>query len=111
MLRNHSTPSQNCSTGSAYDLINCGDTQEYGRFFASLLRLDLRNLFFCGSDADAELLDIAEPSLAFGFRDPIVEVVSDLFKSGLFSGADDEDGAANVPLTELDLAPFEVNSQ
>jgi hypothetical protein len=77
-------------------LIECGDAQECGRFFASLLRLDLRNLFFCGSEADAELLHITEPSLTFGFSDPVVEVVSDLFESKLFSGADDEDRAPDA---------------
>ena len=87
-----STPKiRDCSTGPACDLIEGGDAQEGGRFFASLLHLDLRNLFFCGSEADAELLDITEPSLAFCFSDPAAEVVSDLFESGLFGGANDED--------------------
>ena len=89
------------STGSACDLIECGDTQEHGRLLASQLRLDLLNLFFCGSAADAELLDITEPALAFGFTNPVVEVVSDLFESGSFSGADDEDWEANAGFSEL----------
>jgi hypothetical protein len=73
------------------------------------LRLDLCNLIFCGSEADAELLDIAEPTLAFGFSDPIVEVVSDLFEPRSFSGADDEDWAANTGLTELILYELSVH--
>ena len=88
--KNRAGPGARCSTGSACDLIECGNTQEGGRFFASLLRLDLRNLFFCGNEADAELLYVTEPSLAFSFSDPVAEVVSDLFESGLFGGANDE---------------------
>ncbi|MET7304371.1 hypothetical protein [Embleya sp. NPDC005575] len=89
------------STGSACDLIECWDAQERWRSLAPLLRLDLFNLFLCGSEADAELLHITEPSLAFSFSDPVVEVVSDLFQSRLFGGADDEDWTPDTGFSEL----------
>lgn len=104
--KNWAGPGPRGSTGSARDLIECGDAQECGRFVASLLPLDLRNLFFCDSEADAELLHITDPSLAFGFSDSIVEVVSDLFDSGLSVGPTMRTGHRTQACSWMQSVPY-----
>ncbi|MFD9072288.1 hypothetical protein [Streptomyces lasiicapitis] len=41
------------------------------------------------------MLDIAKPSLAFGFGDTVGDVVTDLDQSAKLTEVDDEDGASD----------------
>lgn len=55
-----------------------------------------------------ETFRFVEPAFAFGFGDPGVEVVPNLFEVWPFSGVHDENGTAHTPLTErtVDIEQF-----
>ncbi|MFF0451699.1 hypothetical protein ACFYT4_36070 [Streptomyces sp. NPDC004609] len=67
-----------------------------------MLGFDLGDLVL-GGEADGQSFDFAKPSFAFGFGDPVFEVVADLFQAGLLVEGDDQDGAADAGFSELSL--------
>jgi hypothetical protein len=70
----------------------------------------LGDLVIGGGETDVEPVDLAEPAVLAGFVDAGEEVVADLEKAGRLGGVGPQKWAADVPLTELAWAPFEVNS-
>lgn len=70
--------------------------QEDGRLLLLLLGFDPGDLVFGAGEAGGQSFDFAEPSFAFGFGDPVLEVVADLFETGLLVRRDDQDRAADA---------------
>ncbi|MGW2182966.1 hypothetical protein ACWCXX_33860 [Streptomyces sp. NPDC001732] len=75
--------------------------QEDGGLLLFLLGLDLGDLALGGGEAGGQAFDFAESSFAFGFGDPLFEVVADLFQAGLLVQGDDQDRAADAGFSEL----------
>ncbi|MFJ2094652.1 hypothetical protein ACIOEW_36155 [Streptomyces sp. NPDC087901] len=77
--------------------------------------VDLGELILGSGQADLESFDLTEPALPLGFGDPVEEVVADLHEPAALRWLWPEEGAADVPLTELTEVPpwasFEANSQ
>jgi len=64
-------------------------------------RVDLGELVLGAGEADLEALDLAEPALAFGLGDAVVQVDSDLLEPSALGGVRPQERASDVPLTEL----------
>jgi hypothetical protein len=52
-------------------------------------------LVACGSEADLEALDPAEPAVGTGFVDAVAEVADDFFESAALHGVDSQYWASN----------------
>jgi hypothetical protein len=57
-----------------------------GLLLASHGGVDLGELVLGAGEADLEALDLAEPALALGLGDPVVQVGADLLKAGPLGG-------------------------
>lgn len=68
--------------GADGELGEGGQAQEDGGLLL-LLSIDLGDLILGGGEAGKQSFDFAEPPFAFGFGDPVFEVVADLFEAGL----------------------------
>ena len=64
-------------------------------------RVDLGELVVGAGEADLQSVDFAEPALAFGFGDAVVQVGADLLQPGALGWVWPQERAAQVPLTEL----------
>ncbi|MEU7599023.1 hypothetical protein AB0B79_39425 [Streptomyces sp. NPDC039022] len=82
--------------GAGGELGEAGEDQEDGGLLLLLLGFDLGDLVLGGGEAGGRPFDFAEPSLAFGFVDPVFEVVTDLFQAGFLLQGDDQDRAADA---------------
>lgn len=82
-----------------------GQAQEDGGLLLLLLGFDLGDFVFGGGEAGGQSFELAEPFFAFGFGDPVFEVVADLFEAGLFVQSDDQDRAADAGFSERSVLP------
>ena len=74
--------------------LDCGGLPPQGR-------VDLGELVVGAGEADLQSVDFAEPALAFGFGDAVVQVGADLREPGALCGVWPQERAPDVPLTEL----------
>jgi hypothetical protein len=78
-----------------------GDAQVDGFGPAGCGQVGLGELAGGGGEADFESFGFAGPAFAFGFGDAGAEVVADLLQAVALGGVDAQEGAPDVPLTEL----------
>jgi hypothetical protein len=72
--------------GAACDVGECGHAEVDGLVAALPGRVDLGELVLGAGEADLQALDLAEPALAFGLGDAVVQVVPDLLEPGPLGG-------------------------
>ena len=65
----------NCAGECGHAELDCGGLPPQGR-------VDLGELVVGAGEADLQSVDFAEPALAFGFGDAVVEVAADLLQAG-----------------------------
>ncbi|MGW1107986.1 hypothetical protein [Streptomyces sp. NPDC002540] len=115
-----SRPAETGSGGSCGDLAVGRNPKVDGRGPASAV-VELSKLVFRGGKADAQSLGLAEPAIAFGLSDPLVQIAADLFGTEQLSRVDAKNWAADAAVFVLasgavgatavaqsDLSPLEV---
>ncbi|HEX5298803.1 MAG TPA: hypothetical protein VFW50_17610, partial [Streptosporangiaceae bacterium] len=79
----------------------CGHAEVDGGGLPRWGRVDLGELVVGAGEADPQAFDFAEPALAFGFGDAVVQVGADLLEPGALGGVWPQERAPDAGFSEL----------